>query len=145
MNAGKRFEKDIKDSAKDLFYLRFKDAGGWSKSMDLRFTSKNLCDCIIFTGHTLYLVENKSHLGKSFPRSELGQLEDMLEVDFINTVACFILNFRAIKETYLITAQQVRDSMEGRASVPLAYCREHGILIPHQLKRVHYRYDLSVL
>ena len=39
MNAGKQFEKDFKASVlDDQFYLRLKDAGGWSKSVDLRFT-----------------------------------------------------------------------------------------------------------
>jgi len=145
MKEGKRFEEDIKRSAGDLFYLRFKDAGGWAKSQGLRFTSKNLCDCIIFTGYKMYLVENKSHLGKSFPRTELGQLEGLLEISYLNVVPCFFLNFRDLAETYLLTAEQVDDSMRDRESVSLAYCQEHGILIPQKLKRVRYAYDLSVL
>jgi len=39
MNAGKQFEKDFKASVlDDQFFLRLNDAGGWSKSADLRFT-----------------------------------------------------------------------------------------------------------
>ena len=43
MNAGKQFEKDFKASVlDDQFFLRLKDAGGWSKSVDLRFTHSQL-------------------------------------------------------------------------------------------------------
>ena len=43
MNAGKQFEKDFKASVlDDQFYLRLKDAGGWSKSSDLRFTCRHI-------------------------------------------------------------------------------------------------------
>ncbi len=45
MNAGKQFEKDFKASVlDDQFFLRLNDAGGWSKSADLRFTTSQLCD-----------------------------------------------------------------------------------------------------
>ena len=68
MNAGKQFEKDFKASVlDDQFYLRLNDAGGWSKSVDLRFTPSQLCDCLLFTRGTLYLLELKSHTGKSIP------------------------------------------------------------------------------
>jgi len=76
MNAGKQFEKDFKASVlDDQFYLRLKDAGGWSKSADLRFTPSQLCDCLLFTRGTLYLLELKSHTGRSIPASCLKQTD----------------------------------------------------------------------
>ena len=78
MNAGKQFEKDFKASVlDDQFYLRLNDAGGWSKSSDLRFTPSQLCDCLLFTRGTLYLLELKSHTGKSIPAYCLGQAEKL--------------------------------------------------------------------
>ena len=95
MNAGKQFEKDYKASVlDDQFFLRLKDAGGWSKSVDLRFTHSQLCDCLLFTGETLYLLELKSHAGKSIPATCLKQTDALAMVDYVGTYPAFVCNFR---------------------------------------------------
>jgi len=146
MNAGKQFEKDFKASVlDDQFFLRLNDAGGWSKSSDLRFTPSSLCDYLLFTGGTLYLLELKSHLGKSVPKSALKQVGKLSDVKQVGTYPAFIVNFRDYEETYLIGAVFVQDELTKRKSLSLETCRELGIMIPQTKLRVHYRYDLSVL
>lgn len=146
MNAGKQFEKDFKDSVlDDQFFLRLKDAGGWSKSADLRFTKSNLCDCLVFSRRTLYLLELKSHKGKSVPVSCLKQADKLAKINQVGTIPAFIINFRDLNETWLIGAETVREELQTRASLSIETCREYGLCIPQRKMRVHWRYDLSVL
>ena len=146
MNAGKQFEKDFKASVlDDQFYLRLKDAGGWSKSADLRFTPSQLCDCLLFTRGTLYLLELKSHTGKSIPASCLKQTDALATLDYVGTFPAFVCNFRDYSETYIIGAYYVQQELTVRKSLSLGTCRELGTMIPQRKLRVHWRYDLSVL
>jgi len=146
MNAGKQFEKDFKASIlDDQFFLRLHDAGGWSKSTDLRFTPSQLCDCLLFTHGILYLLELKSHTGKSIPASCLKQTDNLAKIDTVGTLPAFVCNFRDYSETYLIGAYYVQQELTVRKSLSLETCRELGILIPQRKLRVHWRYDLSVL
>ena len=68
-NEGKRFEEDIKKSVpSEYFYYRFKDGTGnfnGTKNENVRFQAKNICDCEVMTDNYLFLLELKSHLGKS--------------------------------------------------------------------------------
>ncbi len=147
MNAGKQFEKDFKASVlDDQFFLRLNDAGGWSKSSDLRFTPSQLCDCLLFTRRgMLYLLELKSHTGKSIPESCLKQRDALARVDYADTFPAFVCNFRDYSETYIIYAYFVQQELTVRKSLSLETCRELGTLIPQKKLRVHWRYDLSVL
>jgi recombination protein U len=146
MNAGKQFEKDFKASVlPNQLYLRLKDAGGWSTSTDLRFTSSNLCDCLVFSRRTLYLLELKSHKGKSVPASCLKQADKLADINQVGTIPAFIINFRDQNETWLIGAETVREELQTRASLSIETCREYGLCIPQRKMRVHWIYDLSVL
>ena len=142
-NSGKRFEEDIKLSITDQFYLRLADSGGWSDAKNTRFTPSNICDCVIFARDWLYLVELKSHKGKSIPVSCLKQLPDLLKISKSGVVPCFLLNFRDMEETYLLYASQVEEALIGRKSVSIGFCREHGIVVVQHKKRVRFRYELS--
>ena len=146
MNAGKQFEKDFKASElDDQFYLRLNDAGGWSKSVDLRFTPSQLCDGLLFTRGTLYLLELKSHTGKSIPASCLKQTDTLAQIGNVGIVPAFVCNFRDYSETYIIGAYYVQQELTVRKSLSLGTCRELGTMIPQKKLRVHWRYDLSVL
>lgn len=70
----------------------------------------------------------------------------------------FLLNYRDLEETYYITFEDlVRDfyivtakgdfeiKPEGRKSVPVEWCKENGVRIEQQKKRVKYSYNLSSL
>lgn len=150
-NEGKRFEEDISKSVpNDWFCYRLKDSSGsWSNNDKSRFTPKNSCDYFIFNS-SLYAVECKSVQGKSIPYSNFRdkQIEDL--VNFCNyeyVYGVFFINFRKVNETYMIYATVLKLIMDNsdRKSISIDQCREHGRLIPQQLKRTRYRYDLSVL
>ena len=146
MNPGKQFEKDFKASVlDDQFFLRLNDAGGWSKSSDLRFTPSSLCDCILFTSPILYLFELKSHTGRSIPQSALKQVDALAKINNVGTFPAFVCNFRDYNETYIIGAVYVQEELLKRKSLSLDTCRELGTMIPQNKLRVHWRYDLSVL
>jgi recombination protein U len=146
MNAGKQFENDFKASIlDDQFFLRLPDGGGWSNAENTRFTPSNLCDCILFTGKILYLLELKSHKGKSIPASALKQVEPLASINTLRTIPAFLCNFRDVGETWLVGAETVRAELETRKSLSIQTCREYGLHIPQKKLRVHWRYDLSVL
>jgi len=146
MNPGKHFEKDFKASILgDQFFLRLPDGGGWSNAENTRFTPSNLCDCILFTGKILYLLEMKSHKGKSIPDSALKQVEPLASINTLHTIPAFLCNFRDVGETWLIEAETVRAELEERKSLSIQTCREFGLHIPQKKLRVRWRYDLSVL
>ncbi len=79
---GKKFEALIKESCEiqGLSYTRLKDAGWRGEETTRRFTSRNICDCIIFDGKTLLFAEAK-HRKKSVEFKGLTQLPDLLDKD----------------------------------------------------------------
>jgi recombination protein U len=153
MNEGKLFEKDFIDSVPEQYFkYRLRDsAGTWQGGENTRFTPSNICDFIIYTGK-LFLLELKSHKGKSIPLSCIreNQLNGLLEAYKKGTHAGFIFNFRDINETYYLTANSLNSFMvtNNRKSIPLSYLKESGTLIPQKMKgrsKIHQIYDLTVL
>ena len=57
----------------------------------------------------------------------------------------FLINFRELEETYYITVQDVIQftQTEERKSIPVEWCRDHGVNIEQKKKRVRYSYDLE--
>ena len=146
MNAGKQFEKDFKASVlESQFFLRLPDGGGWSDGTNTRFTPSNLCDCILYTSGRLYLLELKSHAGKSIPAYCLSQAEKLSSIDKTGVFPSFVVNFRDLTETYVISAEIVMVELSSRKSLGIETCRRFGKKIPQALKRVHWSYDLSSL
>lgn len=145
MTAGKRFEEQIKKSCKKqgIFFLRLKDAGGWNRGQDTRFTSNNLCDCIMHYGGFTLLVELKTHLGKSIPQTALKQAGKMAAVEYNGVKPLFILNFRGLNKTYLISAKKVIECLSFRKSVSIQFCEEYGELIEQKKLRTNYEYFLE--
>ena len=82
MNTGKKFEEDIKNSIDSTAFLyRLRDSGGsWQGGNKSRFTPSNICDFILFKSPRMYLLELKSHKGKSIPYTAIKQLDKLLEV-----------------------------------------------------------------
>ncbi len=141
---GKRFEEDFVKSVPDhVFAYRVHDSGGLATKKNNRFTQKNLCDYIMYDGVGLYLIEMKSHKGPSIPKDKLSQLEGLLAIRKDGVGAWFALNYRDYDVTYMLSAECVADILGRRASVPLSYCEENGILVPQELARTRWRYDLS--
>lgn len=155
MNAGKIFEKCFKDSIPDdIFYLRLRDGtAAWDKSnSNVRFQAFNVCDCILHYKGFLFMTELKSHKGKSIPftcfrETQLNQLIYICKR--ANEIPVAIFNFRDAEETYLIKFQDINEFIyqnkkeDLKKSFPIAWCREVGIRVQQQIKKVHYSYDIK--
>lgn len=156
-NPGKKFEEDfVRSIPERCDVTRLKDGGGWSNATNMRFTSNNPCDFIVFSESefgtsegTMYKLELKSVKGKSLP---FGNTKDhqriSLEVSQSKGVwAGFIVNFRDTNETFAIRTSNIAAFMAitDRKSIPLSWFRDNGKLIKQTLIRVRYKYGLEWL
>ncbi len=150
-NAGKQFEDEIKKSVPDdVFFYRFRDgtanfAGGQNENV--RFQQSNICDCMLYNG-TLFLLELKSHKGKSLPFSAIrqNQVVDLSKASMYGgVVAGLIINFRDAERTFFVHIGKIEYFIahEERKSIPLMWCEENGIEIPGKKLKVHFRWDLQ--
>ena len=77
MNQGKLFENQFKKSVSKLdgvWLYRFNDGtGSWDSGQKTRFQTSNVCDFGMFCRRTLFLLELKSHNGKSLPYSAIRE------------------------------------------------------------------------
>jgi len=154
---GKRFEEDFIKSVPDRCDVtRLKDGGGWSNATNMRFTSSNPCDFIVFskqfTGSeegTMYKLELKTVKGKSLPFSNIKQhqLDSLCDSWNKGVGAYFVVNFREVNETYLIPAPDMAVLIElsERKSLALAMARKLYMKIEQTIKITRWRYDLSWL
>ena len=148
MNTGKEFEKDFQNSIKEGYLYRLRDSGGsWQGGNKSRFTPSNICDFIYFKSPKMYLLELKSHKGKSIPYTALKQLDKLVEVNnrkLENLKALFILNFADLEETYVIEAESIASIKESksRKSLSIEDVREYGYKVDQVKKKVRYRYKL---
>lgn len=152
MNPGKQFESDfIKCMPDNAWAYRLRDsAGAWQGGQNTRFTASNICDFIVFSQDALFLLELKSHKGKSLPLSciRANNLKQMLKAaEHENIFSMFIVNFRDVEETYAIHANQIefyfKENPEKK-SIPLQFFR-NGIEIPQTKLKTHYRYSVESL
>jgi recombination protein U len=172
-NPGKKFEEDFIKSIPDRCDVtRLKDAGGWSNATNMRFTSSNPCDFIIYSnrgiggGHQ-YKLELKSLEGKSLPygnikgkkpatkkkpatsakENSITFTETLMESLMKGVRAGFVVNFRDVNETFYVSAELVLEHLKNadRASIPIAWFKEYGILIKQTIVIKRYRYDLEWL
>lgn len=150
INPGKAFEQDfIKSVPEDWFKYRLNDSGGsWQGGDKARFTPSNICDFIVYNGK-LWLLELKSHKGKSIPISciRTKQVEGLLEAYKKGTMAGYIFNFRDVNETYFLSANSLNAFLktETRKSIPISNLRQYGTLIPQVKKRTRYGYILEFM
>jgi len=150
MNEGKSFEKDFIGSVPDTWFkYRLNDsASSWQGGENARFTPSNIADFIVYNGN-LWLLELKSHKGKSIPLSCIRpkQLEGLVKATTKSVKAGFIVNFRDVNETYFVYADNLDYfvKMETRKSIPLSWVKEYGILIPQVKKRIRFNYILEFM
>lgn len=154
---GKDFEQDfVKSIPERCDVTRLKDAGGWSNATNMRFTSSNPCDFIVFSERklgegagTMYKLELKSVKGKSLPFSNIKehQLKGLMESHSKGVSAYFVINFRAANETYLVCPILMAEAILSgeRKSFSLQNARDNSRLIHQALIRVRYKYDLGWL
>ncbi len=151
ISEGKRFEEDFKKSVPfEYFFYRFKDGTGnfnGQKNENVRFQAKNMCDCEVMTNEHLFLLELKSHLGKSisFTCIRNNQIEEMTKVNHKKIKTYFIFNFRDLEKTYGIESQKIKQYMKTATgkSFPIKWCEENGIEVISQKKKVRFKYDLK--
>lgn len=142
-NIGKTFEQEFKECVPPDYYLyRLKDdTSGF-------YGVFNPCDYILFRSPYLFLVELKTHKGKSIPIAKIrpNQIQGMEKAtQYEGVYGGFLINFRELEETYYITVQDVIQftQTEERKSIPVEWCRDHGVKIGQKKKRVRYSYDLE--
>jgi len=163
-NSGKIFEEDIKKSIpEEYFVYRLRDSSGaWGEGTKTRFTPNNICDFIVHANGWLHLIELKSHKGASIPISpkknkdgkithygviKANQLEGLLKEHHKSCVySSFIFNLADKEKTYWVDCGMIADAInKGLKSLSLEWLEKYGILIPQQIKRTRYKYDLSNL
>jgi recombination protein U len=152
MNNGKIFEQEIKASVpENVFFYRFKDGtASWGKSDGVRFQAHNICDCMIYDGISLYLLELKSHKGKSIPLSCIRetQITDLNENAMFQNIVCgFLFNFSDLGRTFFVDVGDVLNFKRhsDRKSIPIEYCIEQGIEIEGTKKRTRYTWNIKDL
>lgn len=139
---GKIFEEEIKKSFPEDFYIeRYKDdtAGFYGVS--------NPADYRLYKYPYTFLLELKTHRGKSLPIDKIrpNQIQGMAGAVLHKGIyGGFIINFRELEETYYITVQDMIRYINSteRKSIPVDWCRENGVKIVQEKKRVRYTYDL---
>lgn len=149
-STGKRFEENFKKSVpEDIFYYRLKDnSNTWSEGTKTRFTPSNICDCIMFDGNYLYILELKSTKGKNLPFNNIKkhQIDDLLWAsNYANIVAGFLINFSDLDECYFIEINDFNEFYETteRKSLGLDYCRENGVKIGVERLKINKKYDVE--
>ena len=152
VNAGKIFENDFISSVPPTaWHYRLRDtAGTWQGGEGARFSISNICDFILFNQGNLFLLELKSHKGKSLPFSCIKEkhLEDLVKANEHQGIHSYmVINFRDTEETYAVYAHRILKFMQesGKKSIPISYCRDNGLFIPQEKKKVHYRYGVDRL
>lgn len=146
---GKKFEEDIWNSIpEEIWKYRLRDNPGvWGGGKQLRFSSSNICDFLIYPPHLLIGIECKSHKGRSIPFSNFKehQTKGLIDLDSKGGWGLFIVNFRDHSLTYHINARDIKKFIETsqRKSLSLEMAEQTGELIPQFLKRTRYRYDLT--
>jgi len=153
--AGKAFEKDFTDSLPpklEMYWYRFRDsAGAWgggeqAGGKKTRFTTSNMCDFEVCPrGRAVYLELKSTKDPHKLPFNNLKdhQVKEMAEAEASNGVrAFFLLNFRALAETYAVPAGAIALYYNNapRASFPIEWVRQNGTRIGATLKKVHYTY-----
>lgn len=150
INNGKRFEQNWKNSIpKDIFYYRLRDgSSSWGGNENVRFQVENICDSIMFDGDYLYTLELKSTKGKNLPFNNIKkhQIEDLLWCSsYANVIAGFVIEFSKLSECFFIEISQFKTFYDttDRKSLPLQFCRENGIKIGVEKKKINSRFDIK--
>lgn len=143
-NPGKVFETNFFGSVPEsVIFQRLKDDSYGFKNV------QNMCDATIFNGKKYFLLELKTHLGKTMPVSALSefQIEKLNQYSyFSNTIAGFVFNFRELEgnPTYFIAGNVIYDAIQqGMRSFNQDFCKNNGFSIQSVIKRVHYHYDIE--
>lgn len=147
---GKRFEADfIASIPARCDVTRLKDGGGWSNASNMRFTSNNPCDFIVYSHGKMYKMELKTVKDSTMPFSNIKehQLVGLSDSATKGVMAKFIVNFRGVNETYMIDVVNMITIIKtcDRKSLTVELAKQYGRLIPQTIKISRYKYDLEWL
>lgn len=150
LNSGKKFETNFKNSVpSNIFFYRFRDGtSSWDKGEMTRFQQRNICDCMMYDGQYLYLLELKSHKGASLPLSAIreNQIKDLMAAsEHANVIAGLIVNFADKEETFFMPIEMASKWFNNgvRKSIPIIEFRDNCIAIKCCKKKVNYSYDIN--
>lgn len=162
MNTGQIFELQLKKSIPDyaLLYRLPNAAQSFAKSSELRFSSKNPFDYLLWDSktHILYALELKTVKGKSisFERTEneikeihLHQIDGLNEWNKYDGIVCgFIIEFREIEKTVFIEISEFNKLIDQISKKSFNYddLHEYHIeyyVIPQKKARTRYTYDMD--
>lgn len=162
VNIGKRLENNFRDSIpNDVMYHRLKDsAQSFGGTNNLRFSSKNPCDCLMFYSPILFALEMKS-VGTSsisFERTEdepekvirYHQIEGLRKYnEYRNMISGFIFNFRHKDNTETCYFQHISDFDKMIDDIAKKSFNERDLqdynplVIENTRLKVNYRYNVS--
>lgn len=140
---GKIFEEEIKASIPPEFYIeRYKDDTAGFKGV------ANPADFRLYKYPNLFLLELKTHKGKSIPLDKIrpNQIQGMYKAyQYEGIYAGFLINFRELEETYYVSVEDLVEFINSteRKSIPVEWCRSNGDKIEQEKKRVRYTYNLA--
>lgn len=139
---GSRFEKDFKSSVSD-YILRLRSMQGF-KGTD------NPGDFLVYNGKYILFIECKTIKEGRFNLSNLRAMQLWKLVEACsnpNVFGGYLIYIRKTQECFFIETGKflfwylTRD----RQSIPYSWMKENGLLVPMQLKRTRYRYDIDTI
>lgn len=118
-NKGYVLQDNIKKSCEkqDILFYRFKDSPfSFANSDKTKFTTNNICDCMIFLGGRLLFLELKSTQGKgkAFTNHDFRQLNDINKIIHnknglkrYGVFGGFLIEFRELEKSYYFSVGDI--------------------------------------
>ena len=148
-NYGKKFEKVFEQDWRKTFPCSFifrlpdQQSGYYG-------TSSNPCDYICFVNNKLYLLELKSHLGNTFPLSNLRQYDKLSPYVGIDGVKIGVIIWFRDKDKVVYCPMETvtKLKLDDKKSINIKYLdtKEYNIIeIPSSKKRVFMESNYTIL
>lgn len=157
-NKGYVLQDNIKKSCEkqDILFYRFRDSPfSFANSEKTKFTTNNICDCMIFLSGKLLFLELKSIKGKSksFTNHEFRQLNDINKIihnkngyERFGVYGGFLIEFREIEQSYYFPVKEIYRYFDENNTKTLnieKYLKKYYcIKINQEILRRNYRYDI---
>lgn len=174
MNSGKDFEKAFQESwnKTSYWFIKLQDAVRWGTGDGSKFMPQSPFDSVGFSSPMLFVMELKSTNGSGMsfnpgdPMSKPvnegthvmikgSQIKKLLQSsEKIGVISGLVLNFRPralktkneLNETFFVFVDDFITfaKQSGKSSISRDDCREIGITINGELKKVNYKYDIPL-
>lgn len=157
-NKGYVLQDNIKKSCEkqDILFYRFKDSPfSFANSDKTKYTTNNICDCMIFLGGRLLFLELKSVKGKSksFTNHEFRQLNDIKKIIHdkqgrirYGVYGGFLIEFRELEKSYYFSVNDISKYFVDNDTKTLnieKYIKNYPYIeVGQVLLRTNYRYDI---